>query len=170
MTKTRRQVWLVLATLLVALPAAAQVDDCTGQADGTLCRDTDDNPCTQAACDADECEQTNPVPAGAPCCTDGTNPDPPGSPCPDTNDDPCSSPACNASGDCNQTSSRMDDGTDCPDTDGEESTRAACLDGICNQDFNEGATNPVPALSTIGGVLMMSMLMALGYWRLRRSL
>jgi len=34
--------WLLFAALLVALPATAQVDDCTGEMDGTLCRDMAD--------------------------------------------------------------------------------------------------------------------------------
>ncbi len=171
MTKTGWQVWLVFAILVVALPARAQVvDDCTGQADGTLCRDMDDNPCTQAACDEEDCIQSTPVSPGAVCCTDGTNPDPPNTACPDTDGDICSIPACNNVGDCNQGQARMADGTECPDTDGQPSTHAACSDGVCDQTFAPDAITGAPALSTMGVALLLSTLVTLGCWRLRRAL
>jgi hypothetical protein len=170
MARTGWQVWFLFATLVAAVPATAGfVSDCEGEADGTLCRDQDDNPCTRAACAADDCIQSTPAPPGSPCCTDGTNPDAPGTACPETDGDICSNPACNAVGDCNQGFSRMEDGTECPDTDGQESTVAACFEGECDQTFSAPAVSPAPTLSTLGGVLLMSALAALGYRRLRRS-
>ena len=168
MTKIAWGLWLVFATLVVALPATAQVEDCTGQMDGTLClNDRDDNPCTPPVCAAGDCVPGTPTPGV--CCTDGTNPDLPGTACADTDGDICSIPSCNAVGDCNQGGSRMEDGTACPDTDGQENTVAACSDGVCNQRFTAPAISAAPALSAMGGALLLSTLVALGYRRLRRS-
>ncbi|MCK6554681.1 hypothetical protein L6Q96_08905 [Candidatus Binatia bacterium] len=49
----------IAVALLGAAPTVAQVADCTGQPSGVPCTDTDNNPCTSAACDgAGTCDQS----------------------------------------------------------------------------------------------------------------
>lgn len=157
MTKTGWGVWLVFAMLVVALPALAGVSDCTSQPDGTPCDDTDGDVCTMAACD------------GAGMCVQTHTSTPQGTSCPELDDNVCTMAFCNGRGDCNQSSGRTEAGTECPDTDGQASTHAAC-DGVgnCDQSFIVNPTTSVPALSVLGMACVAAMLMALGFWQVRR--
>ena len=156
MTQSRWQVWLVFAILLVTLPAVAQVTDCTGQPDGTVCVDDGVDPCMLPGCENEACNQ-NFEPAS------------PGTPCPDTDDNVCTIPSCRPSGECGQDRARAEAGTPCPDTDGQMNTHAACDgDRTCDQNFTVDATSGVPALSTAGLAGLAGMLIALGFWRVRR--
>jgi hypothetical protein len=145
MVSTQWRVWLVLSMLIVAVSAGAQVTDCTGEQDGTPCVDTDNNICTNAACDHEECNQQFSL-------------QPPGTTCPDTDGNVCTIPSCNPSGDCSQNRSRAPEGTECGDN-------ARCDgEGNCRQ----VSGNPAPALSVTGMVCLTTVLVGLGFWQMRR--
>ena len=187
MTYTRWRVWLVSMFLFVALPAAAQVTNCTGEADGVACVDNDGNPCTIAECDEEECDQeadsapqgtTCPDLDGEPDCSipagcDGSgrcveNPVTPGTPCPDVDNNVCTIASCNPSGSCSQDRSRAPEGTECPDTDGLSTTHTGCIGRDCVQTFRVDGGFGVPALSTAAVASLAIMLMGLGFWQVRR--
>lgn len=131
--------------LMVAVSAGAQVTDCTGEADGTPCVDTDLNVCTNAACEMEACNQQFSL-------------QPPGTTCPDTDGNVCTIPSCNAVGDCNQSRSRAPEGTEC-------GPNARCDgEGNCRQILS----SPAPTLSVIGMACVTAVLLALGFLQMRR--
>jgi len=150
MTETRRRVWLVLAMLIVAVPAGAgPVADCTGQPNGTLCTDTDGDLCSIAACDMGLCEQHFSM-------------QPPGTSCPDTDNNACTIPSCNPVGGCNQSRARARAGTPCTTPEG----HPGHCDGVVTCVIGNGA--PAPALSAIALACLTALFLVLGFWRLRR--
>ncbi len=178
MIRTQCRVWLVLSMLLVAVSARAQVTDCTGQADGTLCTDTDNDVCTIAACDGEECVQAeSAAPNGTDCpdtgddcskagCNNGRCDQefsagslPLDSPCPDTDGNVCTIPSCNANHICNQSRSRAPQGTECGEN-------LQC-DGVGNC-ISIISASAAPALSVIGIAWLVAILLALGMWQVRR--
>jgi hypothetical protein len=157
MINIRWRVWLVLTMLVVAMPAAAQAVDCSGQPKDTPCDDTDGDVCTVAGCDGSGmCVQTQLMAT-------------PGTPCPDLDNNVCTIPSCNLVGECSQTRARAQAGTVCPDTDGRANTQARCDgEGNCDQSFIFDGRTAAPTLSAVGAGCLTTMLAALGVWHIRR--
>ena len=108
-------VCFVLSMLMAATVwAGTPVHDCTGHADDTLCVDTDNNVCTIARCDDEECDQLGQLL-------------PEDTACPDTDGNVCTIPSCNAAGDCSQTRSQPS-GIECT---GDGGQPGLCDSGVC---------------------------------------